>query len=152
MVFSGTVAWRCYSFYARCCRHLKDFSFTLCLTLFQRFRLLLRELRLGNLDLVLKFGFRIATVAKACLLLNRYFLIIFRRYADARKSVRKLRRTLRADPNALILAFDLEVYEHDHSIILEIGYAMTTLNNPKKMQKFHYIIKENLRYVSSWNC
>ena len=75
-----------------------------------------------------------------------------RRYADARKNVRKLRRTLRADPNALILAFDLEVYEHDHSIILEIGYAMTTLNNPKKMQKFHYIIKENLRYVKSWNC
>ena len=99
------------------------------------------ELRLANL-----------TVAKACLLLNRYFLIIFRRHADARKSARKLRRTLRADPNALILAFDLEVYEHDHSIILEIGYAMTTLNNPKKMQTFHYIIKENLRYVSSWNC
>ncbi|CAH3033258.1 unnamed protein product [Porites lobata] len=71
-----------------------------------------------------------------------------RRYADARKSVRKLRRTLRADPNALILAFDLEVYEHDHSIILEIGYAMTTLNNPKKMQTFHYIIKENLRYAN----
>ena len=101
---------------------------------------------------ILKSGFRIATVAKACLLLNRYFLIIFRRYADARKNVRKLRRTLRADPNALILAFDLEVYEHDHSIILEIGYAMTTLNNPKKMQTFHYIIKENLRYVRSWNC
>ena len=107
---------------------------------------------MGNLDLDFEIRFRIATVAKASLLLNCYFLIIFRRYADARKSVRKLRRTLRADPNALILAFDLEVYEHDHSIILEIGYAMTTLNNPKKMQTFHYIIKENLRYVRCWNC
>ena len=72
----------------------------------------------------------------------------FRRKEDARKSVRKLRETLRANPTALILAFDLEVYEHNHSIITEIGYAMTSLNNPEEMRTFHYIIEENLRYAS----
>lgn len=61
----------------------------------------------------------------------------------------KLRRALRQKPDALVLAFDLEVYEHDHSIILEIGYAMTTLNNPEDdLETFHYIIKENLGYAN----
>ena len=40
----------------------------------------------------------------------------------------ELQRTIRKNPRALILSFDLEAYEHDHSIILEIGYAMTTLD------------------------
>ena len=73
----------------------------------------------------------------------------FRKKEEARKSVKKLRRTLKSKPHALILSFDLEVYEHDHSIILEIGYVMTTLDNPEEdMQTFHYIIKENLKYVN----
>ena len=61
--------------------------------------------------------------------------------------MKKLHRTLRRKPDALVLAFDLEVYEHDHSIILEIGYAMTRLDNSEgDLQTFHYIIKENLGY------
>lgn len=71
----------------------------------------------------------------------------FRKKEEARKSVKKLRRTLKGKSQALVLAFDLEVYEHDHNIVLEIGYAMTTLDNPEDdLQTFHYIIKENLRY------
>lgn len=66
---------------------------------------------------------------------------LFRRKQEAK---RKLHKTLRANPLALILALDLEVYEHDHSIILEVGYAMTYLDSPEEMQTFHYIIKENL--------
>ena len=66
--------------------------------------------------------------------------------------MKKLRRALRRKPQALVLAFDLEVYEHDHSIILEIGYAMTRLDNPEDdLQTFHYIIKENLGY-SNGDC
>lgn len=73
----------------------------------------------------------------------------FRKKEEAKKSVKKLRRTLKRKPQALILAFDLEVYEHDHSVILEIGYAMTTLDNPEDdLQTFHYIIKENLGYAN----
>ena len=71
-----------------------------------------------------------------------------RRKKEAKKSVKQLGRTLTANPEALILAFDLEVYEHDHSIILEIGYVMTTLDNQEDMQTFHYIIRENLRYAN----
>ena len=63
--------------------------------------------------------------------------------------MRKLRRTLKDKPDALVLAFDLEVYEHDHNIILEIGYAMTWLDNPEDdLRTFHYIIKENLDYTN----
>ena len=61
--------------------------------------------------------------------------------------MKKLRRTLKGKPQALLLAYDLEVYEHDHDIILEIGYAMTRLDNPEDdLQTFHYIIIENLEY------
>jgi len=75
--------------------------------------------------------------------------IVRRKKIEARKSLNKLRRALRQKPDALVLAFDLEVYEHDHSIILEIGYAMTTLNNPEDdLETFHYIIKENLGYAN----
>ena len=45
-----------------------------------------------------------------------------------------------------MLAFDVEAYEHDHSIILEIGCARTTLDNQEEVKTFQYIIKENLRY------
>lgn len=62
----------------------------------------------------------------------------------------ELQRTIRRNPKALILSFDLEAYEHNHSIILEIGYAMTTLNNQEDVQTFHYIIQENLRYVRTF--
>ena len=63
--------------------------------------------------------------------------------------MKTLPRTLKSKPQALILAFDLEVYEHDHSVILEIGYVMTTLDNPvEDMETFHYIIKENLKHVN----
>ncbi|KAL9985353.1 hypothetical protein ACROYT_G007746 [Oculina patagonica] len=75
--------------------------------------------------------------------------IIRRKKEEAKQSVKELHRTLKSQPQALILAFDLEVYEHDHSIILEIGYVMTTLDNPDEdMQTFHYIIKENLEYAN----
>ena len=61
----------------------------------------------------------------------------------------KLRRALKRKPNALVLAFDPEVYEHDHSIILEISYAMTRLNSAEDdLKTFHYIIKENLGYAN----
>ena len=61
----------------------------------------------------------------------------------------ELQRTIRKNPTALILSFDLEAYEHDHGIILEIGYAMTTLDNQEDVQTFHYIIQENLKYVTN---
>ena len=76
----------------------------------------------------------------------------FRKKEEAKKSVTKLRRTLRREPDAVVLAFDLEVYEHDHSIILEIGYAMTSLDSPEDdLKTFHYIIKENVGY-SNGDC
>ena len=61
----------------------------------------------------------------------------------------ELQRTITENPKALILSFDLEAYEHDHSIILEIGYAMTTLDKQEDVQTFHYIIQENLRFVNN---
>ncbi|XP_068711861.1 uncharacterized protein [Montipora foliosa] len=69
-----------------------------------------------------------------------------RKREKAKRRVRELYRTLKANPAALILAFDLEVYEHDHSIVLEIGYVMANFNEPERIHTFHYIIEENQRY------
>ncbi|XP_068711864.1 uncharacterized protein [Montipora foliosa] len=69
-----------------------------------------------------------------------------RKREKAKRRVRELNRTLKANPAAVILAFDLEVYEHDHSIVLEIGYVMANFHEPERMNTFHYIIEENQRY------
>ncbi|XP_068711863.1 uncharacterized protein [Montipora foliosa] len=69
-----------------------------------------------------------------------------RKRQEAKRKVREMGRTLRANPEALILSLDLEVYEHDHSIVLEIGYVMADFHEPGCMRAFHYIIEENQRY------
>ena len=65
---------------------------------------------------------------------------------DSRKQI--LRKTLKASPGAKILAFNLVVFEGDHNVVLEIGCSRTTLRGkPHQKRTFHYIIKENLRYM-----
>ena len=44
--------------------------------------------------------------------------------------------------------YNLVVFEGDHNVVLEIGYTRTTLRDkPYQKRTFHYIIKENLRYM-----
>ena len=47
------------------------------------------------------------------------------------------------------MAFDVETYEKDHSVILEIGFAVGSLARPEDSQKaFHFIITENSHFVN----
>lgn len=44
------------------------------------------------------------------------------------------------------MAYDVETYEHDKSITLEVGYVITNLDKPDENEAFHYIIEENQHY------
>ena len=47
------------------------------------------------------------------------------------------------------MAFDVETYENDHSVILEIGFAIASLAKPEDIEKeFHFIIAENSHFVN----
>lgn len=47
------------------------------------------------------------------------------------------------------MAFDVETYENDHTKIIEIGFVVTSLVNPKESeQAFHFIIEENSHLVN----
>ena len=47
-------------------------------------------------------------------------------------------------------AFDVETYEKDFSIILEIGFVVSSLARPENSKEaFHYIITENSHFVNS---
>ena len=60
--------------------------------------------------------------------------------------MKELDETLQTKPTGLLMAFDVEVYEHDRSVLLEIGFVLTTLSNPTDRHTFHYIIEENLHF------
>ena len=48
-----------------------------------------------------------------------------------------------------MMAFDVETYENDHSVILEIGFAVGSLTKPGDNEKaFHFIIEENSHFVN----
>ena len=48
-----------------------------------------------------------------------------------------------------MMAFDVETYENDHSVILEIGFAVASLARPEDIEKaFHFIIEENSHFVN----
>ena len=48
-----------------------------------------------------------------------------------------------------MMAFDVETYENDHSVILEIGFAVGSLAKPEDNEKaFHFIIAENSHFVN----
>ena len=70
----------------------------------------------------------------------------YRRKEEARQHVNLLRTSLQAKPNARTVTYDVETYEYDKSITLEIGYVITKLDNPDENEAFHYIIEENLHY------
>ena len=70
----------------------------------------------------------------------------FRRKEEAKQHVNLLRTTLQTKPNARIMTFDVETYEHDKSQTLEVGYVITNLDKPDEIDAFHYIIEENLHY------
>lgn len=72
--------------------------------------------------------------------------MFFRRKEEARQHVNLLRSTLQTKPNARIVTFDVETYEHDKSLTLEVGYVITNLDKPDEKEAFHYIIEENLHY------
>ena len=47
------------------------------------------------------------------------------------------------------MAFDVETYENDFSIILEIGFVVSSLARPEDTQEaFHFIITENSHFVN----
>ena len=75
---------------------------------------------------------------------------IFRRKEDAEKSVRQLRRFLQTKPNARMMVFDVETYENDFSVILEIGFVISSLARPEDSKEaFHFVITENSHFVNS---
>ena len=75
-----------------------------------------------------------------------YDVLFCRRKEEAKKHVNLLRTTLQTKPNARIMAFDVETYEHDKSQTLEVGYVITNLDRPDENDAYHYIIEENLHY------
>ena len=61
----------------------------------------------------------------------------------------QLRRFLQTKPTARLMAFDVETYENDHNIIIEIGFVVTSLpKSEEKEQAFHFIIEENSHFVN----
>ena len=47
------------------------------------------------------------------------------------------------------MAFDVETYENDSSLILEIGFVVSSMTRPEDSQKaFHFIITENSHFVN----
>ena len=80
--------------------------------------------------------------------------IITRKHEEARQHDSKVRRAFNSQDPKYFLAFDIEVYEHDFSKALEIGYVIVrisparqgTLPNLEVTSKKHLIIQENLHF------
>ncbi|KAJ7394126.1 hypothetical protein OS493_003804 [Desmophyllum pertusum] len=70
------------------------------------------------------------------------------RKEEANQQVTLLGSSLKHKPDARFMAFDVETYEHDKSITLEIGYVFVNLDKPEEKEAFHYIIEENLHYTN----
>ena len=68
-----------------------------------------------------------------------------RQREDARLHARKLKSSLsgRSFSDSTFLAFDTELYEHNHEILLEIGFVEFTLKDDESLKFFHYIITDN---------
>ena len=68
-----------------------------------------------------------------------------RQREDARLHARKLKSSLsgRSFSDSTFLAFDTELYEHNHEMLLEIGFVEFTLKDDDSPKFFHYIITDN---------
>jgi hypothetical protein len=88
--------------------------------------------------------------------------IIERKHEEARDHVTKLENAFNTNDQKDILAFDIEVYEHDHSKVLEIGYVIVRFSAEKNHTenlpylevtcRKHLIIEENYRYSNGETC
>ena len=111
-----------------------------------------KEVRWGNdrktvVNMALCLGQRQSDTKMRLLIKKSFDYHIFsRRKEEARQHVNLLRITLQSEPNARIMTFDVETYEHDKSQTLEVGYVITNLDKPEEIDAFHYIIEENLHY------
>ena len=75
-----------------------------------------------------------------------YVCLISRRKEDAKKHADMLRDSLKTKPDARVMAFDVETYEHDKITVLEVGYVLANIDKMEEQEAFHYIIEENLHY------
>ena len=75
------------------------------------------------------------------------FILNCRKEREADIHASELWRTIQKRPNARVLAFDVEVYEHDHSTLLEVGFVVTSFDAAAVSKKsYHYIINENIHF------
>ena len=79
--------------------------------------------------------------------------IVKRKHQEARNHDTKVRSAFNSRGEKKFLAFDIEVYEHDFSKALEIGYVIVRLSpadgnlpNLEVTSRKHLIIEENLHY------
>ena len=97
---------------------------------------------------------------KDLLRLNRP--IIARKHKEAHDHFTKVISAFNTQSQKSFMAFDLEVYEHDHSVLLEIGYVIVNFSPTRRPReddlpkaevtsRKHLIIKENLHYKNKDN-
>ena len=67
---------------------------------------------------------------------------------EAKKYEQKVKEFLKSHPEDQLLVIDVEMYEHDHSIITEIGFVAFRYKQETTAEYHHYIVKENLNYVN----
>jgi hypothetical protein len=92
-------------------------------------------------------------------LVDRNKPIIERKHEEARDHFTKLQDAFNTKNKKYILVFDIEVYEHDQSKVLEIGYVIVGFQPRKYNLHFlevlcrkHLIIEENIHYKNSETC
>ena len=77
---------------------------------------------------------------------------LHRQRQQAEAQAEKLRQTLKAKPREhIFLVFDLEVYEQDPKILLEIGFVKFGVHEEVPKEYYHYIITDNLKYRNDGN-
>ena len=88
--------------------------------------------------------------------------IITRKHKEARDHFTKVKSAFNTQDQKSFMAFDLEVYEHDHSEALEIGYVIVNFSPTRRQRegglpkaevtsRKHLIIEENLHYKNKDN-
>ena len=88
--------------------------------------------------------------------------IIRRKHKEACEHFTKVKSAFNTQDQKSFIAFDLEVYEHDHSQVLEIGYVIVRFSPTRRRtdgglpkaevtSRKHLIIEENLHYKNKDN-
>ena len=88
--------------------------------------------------------------------------IITKKHKEARDHFTKVRSAFNTQDQKSFIAFDLEVFEHDRSQILEIGYVIVCFSPTRRQtedglpkaevtSRKHLIIEENLHYKNKDN-